>query len=182
MLDDQIRGYAKEKAFHPQTLQRWLSWGELDRAALFRLAIGLKIGENHLRELMNWLEEIALRDRTKIHEILARKNLAETETDPRLGRADKIKRIKERMRRLRFPRLAHLEDSIRMHIQELRLHPGIKLSVAPGLEGGRLRAEFDAASQTEFGKLAGKLAAAADTDSMRQIFALLAGEPDEQSA
>jgi hypothetical protein len=45
-----------------------------------------------------------------------------------------------------------------------------------------LRAEFDAASQNEFRNLVGKLAAAAGTDSIRQIFALLAGEASEQSA
>jgi hypothetical protein len=31
--------------------------------------MGLKVGENHLRDLMDWLEEIALRDQATVGEI-----------------------------------------------------------------------------------------------------------------
>src|SRR5881398_822320 len=98
MSDERIRDYAKEKGFHPQTLARWLHWEPQDRDALCGLAVGLKIGENHLRELMDWLEEIALRDRCGIHQILAQQKIAHIGSDPRLGRADKLKRIKEQIR------------------------------------------------------------------------------------
>jgi hypothetical protein len=153
-----------------------LAWDPPARDALFRLAIGLKVGENHLRNLMDWLEEIALRDQLTIKEILAGKPITDIESDPRLGRADKLKRVKEELRRLRFPRLAQTEDSIRVQIQELKLQPDIRLTVPPGLEGGRLRVELSASTPEELKKLAGKLAAAADTSSVREIFALLAGE------
>ena len=111
MLEAQICQYAQRKGFHPRTLERWLDWDQPDRDALFRLAISLKIGENHLRDLMDWLEEIRLRDQSKIREILASKPITDVESDSRLGRADKLKRIKEEIRRLRFPRLAQTEDS-----------------------------------------------------------------------
>ncbi len=180
-LQEQIRDYAGEKAFHPQTIERWLAWDEPDRAALFRLATGLKIGENHLRDLMDWLEEIALRDRVRIRDILQRRTLMASETDPRLGRADKLKRIKEELRRLRLPRLAALEDAISAHIRDLKLHPQIKVSVAPGLEGGRLHVEFAALTQDELQSAVGKLARAAETQSVREIFALLDGQELEHS-
>jgi hypothetical protein len=176
MSETQIHQYAKGKGFHPQTLKRWLAWDEPAGDALFRLAIGLKVGENHLRDLMDWLEEIALRDQSTIEEILASKPITDIESDPRLGRADKLKRVKEEFRRLRFPRLAQIESSIRVRIQELKLHPEIRLTVPPGLEGGRLRVELTASTPQELKKLAGKLAAAADSNTVREIFALLAGE------
>jgi hypothetical protein len=47
------------------------------------------------------------------------------------------------------------------------------------LEGGRLRVELSASTPEELKKLAGKLAEAADTNTVREIFALLAGEAVE---
>src|SRR2546421_8239666 len=179
MSEMEIREYAKDKGFHPQTLERWLSWDQPARDTLFRLAMGLKVGKNHLRDLMDWLEEIALRDQSTIEEILAGKPITDIESDPRLGRADKLKRVKEELRRLRFPRLAQIEDSIRARIQELKLYPEIRLTVPPGLEGGLLRVELSASTPEELKRLTGKLAEAADTNNVREIFALLAGEAVE---
>lgn len=179
MSDKAICDYAKTRAFHAQTLERWLSWQPPDRAALADLAIALKMGENHLRDMMDWFEEIALRDQTKIHEVLNYKAVTDITTDPRLGRADRLKRVKEQIRRLRFPRLAETEDAIRAKIQALRLHPGIKLSVVPGLEGGRLQVEFSAGREAELKQLAEQFAAAIERPGVAEIFALLSGRQAE---
>jgi hypothetical protein len=158
---------------------RWLGWEAPASAALCRLALALKIGENHLRDLMDWLEEIALRDGRAIDAILADGVIADIETDPRLGRADKLKRIKEEVRRQRFPRLAQAEDGLRERIVELKLPPEITIAAPIGLEGGRLRVEFSVSSQEELKRLSAKLTDAADKEALREAFALLAGAPGE---
>ncbi len=175
MAETEIRAYAASKGFHPQTVERWLSWDAADGGALERLAFALKISENHLRDLMDWLEEVALRDGVSIQSLLNAKAVDDIATDPRLGRADKVKRIKEYIRRLRYPRLAETEDAIRAKIQELKLHPEIRLSVAPGLEGGNVRVEFSAANYDELKGLAEKLRQAAGKKLSAEIFDLLAG-------
>ena len=175
MSEQEIRDYATAKGFHPQTLERWLNWRPDDAGALARLAFALKVSENHLRDLMDWLEEISLRDGQTIHAILTSKAIDDSATDPRLGRADRLKRIKERIRRLRFPRLAETEDAIRAKIQELKLHPEIRMTVPAGLEGGQIRVEFTAASHAELKLLAMKLTEATDKTGMAEIFDLLAG-------
>jgi hypothetical protein len=175
MSEQEIRNYSTAKGFHPQTLERWLNWQPADAGALARLAFALKVSENHLRDLMDWLEEISLRDGQSIHAILTSKAIDDSATDPRLGRADRLKRVKEQIRRLRFPRLAETEDTIRAKIQELKLHPEIRMTVAPGLEGGQLRVEFAARNNGELKQLATKLTEATDKASMPEIFALLAG-------
>lgn len=176
MSDEQIRQYAQEKGFRPSTLERWLSWAETDKDALFGLAGALRIGENHVRDLIDWLEEISLRDGTTIREILAAGPVPGIQTDPRLGRADKLKRIKEQIRRVRFPRLSATEDLVQTRIRDLGLKAPIKLTAPPGLEGGRLYIEFHAASHQELRELIGKLAEAAKNITMTEIFALLRGE------
>lgn len=142
---------------------------------LAKLALDLKIGENQLRDLMDWSEEIALRDGVAMAAIFAGKAINAIATDPRLGRADKVKRIKESLRRLRFPRLAQAEDEIHGKIRALKLQPEIRMAVAPGLEGGRLQIEFTVTNQQDFKRLVDKLASAAETNSTCEIFSLLAG-------
>jgi hypothetical protein len=179
MTQEAVREYARSRKFHPQTVARLMSREPSASAALGRLALALKIGENHLRDLMDWLDEIALRDHCDIAAVLASKVIENIETDPRLGRADKLKRIKEEIRRRRFPRLAQTEDMLKAHIAELKLHPEITLSAPVALEGGSLRIEFNVSSQQELQRLAAKLADAAQKDATREVFALLAGVPAE---
>lgn len=135
--------------------------------------MALKIGENQLRDMMDWSEEIALRDGIGIAAILGGKAVDAIATDPRLGRADKVKRIKEQLRRRRFPRLAQAEDAIQEKIRALKLPPEIHVSVPAGLEGGKLHVEFSAASQGDLQRLADKLAAAAPASVAGEIFTLL---------
>ena len=179
MSETGIRQYAQSKGFHPQTLKRWFGWEPTARDALLRLAVDLKISENHLRDLMDWLEEIALREQSMIEGILGSQPIVKFTSDPRLGRADKLKRIKEEVRRLRFPRLARTEDAIRARIRELKLHPEIRLTVPSGLEGGRLQVELSGSSYDEFKRLIAKLTEAATDNRVREIFALLAGHTVE---
>lgn len=175
MSETEIRDYARGKKFQPQTLERWLGWEEADRNALAEIAFALKMSENHLRDAMDWLEEIALRDQSTIHKILAGKAITEIHTDPRLGRADKVKRIKDQLRRLRFPRLAETEDAIQKKVQSLKLQPEIRVSVPPGLEGGRIQVEISAASREELRRASKKLSDATENELTAEIFTLLSG-------
>jgi hypothetical protein len=176
MLDEQIRRYAQEKGFHPVTVNRWLSWHEADKEALLDLAVATSASESHLRVLIDWLEEICLRDGIVITETLATQPIPEIKTDPRLGRSDKLKRIKNQIRRLRFPRLSEIEDLIQAGIRDLKLKAPIRLSVPAGLEGAKLHVELDASSQAELVASIRALAEAAQKSSMEKIFALLHGE------
>ena len=179
MAESAIRDYAKTRGFHPQTLDRWLGWQAADRDVLQEIAVGLRISENHLRDLMDWLEEIALRDDSSISAVLKHPAIDSIKTDPRLGRADKLKRIKEQLRRWRFPRLAAVEESIRVKIQALKLPAEIHLIVPPGLEGGRVHLTLSAGSQGEFEKLTHRLSEVASSSIVADIFESLSGGPAE---
>ena len=177
MLQAEIQQFAKSKGLHPHTLERWCSWATEDGAALLGIAQVLKPGENHLRDLMDWLEEIEIRDALSIRDVL--QSQERIVTNPRLGRADRLKRIKEQIRRMRFPRLAQLEDSIQSRIKELRLQPVVRVSVPPGLEGGDLRFEFSVTNSDELQEIVSKLSEVSASQSLAQIFTLLKGGCDD---
>ncbi|MEX0802804.1 MAG: hypothetical protein WD688_05745 [Candidatus Binatia bacterium] len=176
MSEQTIQEFAATKGFHSHTQQRWLSWKPQDGAALLNLALALKAGENHLRDLMDWLEEISMRDGVAIQDVLGSEAITRIKTDPRLGRADRLKRVKDQIRRLRFPRLSQLEDSIQSKIRALKLQPNVKLSVPPGLEGGDLRVEFSVGSPAQLKSILAKLNEASECEFMTEIFVLLKGD------
>ena len=182
MTAQTIQEYALNRGFHPQIQERWLSWNPNDGAALFDVAVSLKAGENHLRDLMDWLEEIALRDGVVIRELLESKTISDIRTDPRLGRADRLKRIKDQIRRMRFPRLSQIEDSIQSKIRQLKLQPAVRLSVPAGLEGGDLQFEFTAGSPAELRSILAELDTAAESESLAEIYVLLKGSNAEPPA
>ena len=123
MIDQQIQTYCQSKGFHSQTQERWLALSEADRESLALLAQELKPGENHFKEILDWVEEVALRDGAGLAALI-RERLSRIASDPRLGRNDKLKRVKEELWRLRFPRLAHIETEIHGRIREMKLGPG----------------------------------------------------------
>ena len=124
---------------------------------------------------MDWLEEIALRDGIAIGELLQSKTISDIKTDPRLGRADRLKRIKDQIRRIRFPRLSQIEDSIQSKIRQLKLPLAVRVSVPAALEGGDLQIEFTAGSPAEFKNILAKLGGAAESENLAEIFMLLNG-------
>lgn len=176
MSDQGILDYGREKGFHGQTVERWLKLSESDRGALLDLALALKMGENHLRDFLDWLEEIALRDGVSLSEILKGESILRILSAPRLSRNDKLKRVKEEVRRLRFPRLSQIEDEIQKRIREMRLKPQIQITVPPGLEGGSLIVQVRASSCEELKSLFGELQQTLENEAIRAIFALLRGE------
>jgi hypothetical protein len=172
-MEQKIQSYCRSKGFHPQTEARWLGLNDVDRAALLELVWEVKAGENHLKDLLDWLEEISLRDGIEIAALL--RNLAPVVDDPRLGRNDKLKRLKEELRRLRFPRLARIEDEIQQRIRALKLAPGISLSVPQGLEGGSVSLTVYATSYADMRRLSAELERAVDSEKLKEIFALIDG-------
>lgn len=168
-----IRAYCRLRGFSLRIEARWLALSDADRVSLFKLMQELKAGENHFKDLLDWLEEIALRDGVAIATLV--KNLSATIDDPRLGRNDKLKRLKDELRRLRFPRLARIEDEIQRRVRELKLAPGVSLTIPVGLEGGSVIVKIEAGSANEMRTLVQSLAGAAESGPMNEIFTLLHG-------
>ena len=176
MNDQQILAYSKTRGFHHNTVERWLGLSGPDREALMTLAQGLDVGQNHLRDLLEWLEEIQLRDGVSFAEILSREELSRIMSDPRLGRNDKLKRLKDELRRLRFPRMARIEKEIHQRIREMKLKPQINVTVPPGLEGGVVTLTVKASSHDELKRLFGEVAQVVEGEGMKEVFLLLRGE------
>ena len=148
LLNEQLAAYSQEKRLSPQTLARWKAWDEEDQAALFVVAQKLQLGENHLRDFLDWLEEITARDGGAVRELLTRAEIYQP-LQSTLSRNDKLKAVKAALRKIRYPRLSRLEDDLRMSVKALDLGNRIQVSFPPTLEGEEITVELKARNLRE---------------------------------
>jgi hypothetical protein len=171
-LAEQVAAYAQEKHLHAQTLARWQAWREDDQAAFLALAQDLQLGENHLRDFLDWLEEIAVRDGGTIRDLLARPEVRRP-LDAKLARNDKLKAVKDALRKVRYPRLSRLEEDLRAAVKALDLGGRVRVSFPPAYEGDEVTVEIKARNVKELGDSLARLRQRLDEGTFQQVFDLL---------
>jgi hypothetical protein len=171
-LAEQIVAYAQHKHLSAQTLGRWQVWREEDRAALLSLAEELQLGENHLRDFLDWLEEIVLRDGSTVCSLLARPELRRP-LDAKLSRNDKLKAVKDALRKLRYPQLSRLEDNLRAAVKALDLGGRVRVSFPPAFEGDEVTVEITARNVKELDESVTRLQRQLDDGALQRVFDLL---------
>ena len=134
---DPVAAYAREKRFSAATLARWQAWPAEDRAALLSLVRDLRCGENHVKDLLDWLTDIARRDACGVAEVLAQPAIRAARAGA-ASRNDRLKAVKATLRRLRFPRLTRLEDQVHQAVRALDLGRSVQVSFPPNFEGDEL--------------------------------------------
>ncbi len=176
MMDQAIIEYGRIKGIRKRTLERWLHLVESDREALLDLAKALSIGENHLRDFLDWTDEMSLRDGVGLGKVLMGDPIEPIWTDSKLGRSDKLRRVKQELRRLRFPRLVQVEREIQKRIRSMGLKSEIQLTVPTSLEGGSLMVQLRSTSHEDLKRLTGELGPLLDRTEIKEIFDFLRGE------
>jgi hypothetical protein len=171
-LAEQIFTYAQQKRLSPQTLARWQAWTEPDQAALFAFVYELQLGENHLRDFLDWCEECVLRDGGTIAELLARSEIRQPLT-AKLGRNDKLKAVKEALRKLRYPRLSRLEEDLRAAVKALDLGGRAQVLFPPSLEGDEITVEIKARNVKELDESLARLRRRMEDGGLQRLFDLL---------
>ena len=171
-----IRAYAGARLYSAATTERWLRVDAGDGGALLQLATELRLGENQLRDLWDWAEEIAQRDAVTLHHVLAAEPIGAARAR-KLGRNDKLKALKAALRRLRFPQLAEVEDRLAGLVRTMELPRAIRITLPEHLEGDQVRIEITATSTAAWRAAAAALLAAAESPACTELFTLLGEAP-----
>lgn len=171
-----IRRFATEKHYRPATIDRWLGMDTDDAQALLGIAEELRLGENQLRDVWDWADEIASRDQKTLSAVLSDPSISAARRAD-VSRNDRLKRVKDSLRRLRYPRLVETEQRLQALVAQLRLPRSARLSLPVSLEGDTLKLEAEIGDPAALAALAEALLAAAGSDACAQIFALLEEAP-----
>ncbi|MGH9425994.1 MAG: hypothetical protein ACRD2L_06805 [Terriglobia bacterium] len=148
LVSEHITTYAQTKRLSPQTLARWQAWSEEDQEALLAVVQELQLGENHLRDFLDWLAEILARDGGTVRELLSRGDIHHP-LHTKLSRNDKLKAVKDALRKIRYPHLSRLEEELRLAVKALDLGDQVRVSFPPSLEGEEITVELKARNLKE---------------------------------
>lgn len=171
-LDEHLLAYAREKRLSPQSLARWQAWPAEDQAALLTLARELQLNDNHLRDFFDWLEEIALRDQRTVQDVLHLPEVQRPLTS-QTARNEKLKGVKAALRKVRYPRLSHLEAGLHAEVKALDLGGRVRVSFPPALEGDEITITLTVRNAKELDDCVARLRRRLDDGRVQAIFDLL---------
>lgn len=170
-VSDYITTYAQAKRLSPQTLARWQAWSEEDQAALLAVVQELQLGENHLRDFLDWIEEILAREDGTVRELLSRVETHQP-LHAKLSRNDKLKAIKDALRKIRYPHLSRLEEEVHLAVKALDLGNRIQVSFPPSFEGEEITVELKARNLQELTDNLHRLQQRVEDGSLQRLFEL----------
>jgi len=141
-MEEEIKIYILKEGVSRTNIRRISNLSPKDRIALLSLISPLKLGENRLREILTFLEEITKRDRLTILEILKRPEIQAVLSHQELTPPQKADRMKKALMGLRYPRMRNMEEKFEKKRKELSLPSNLSLNHLPFFEGKGLKVEF----------------------------------------
>jgi ParB family chromosome partitioning protein len=173
-LERRLREYLVGEDLSLSTAVRLLQLDKEAQGAILPLLTALRPGENRVKEIISFLQEISLRDRMPIASLFVRGDVAEALNDMETPRPQRIERLRGILKRMRFPRLTAMEEKFAAYKRSLSLPPRISFLPPPFFEGEEFRMELRFKDFRSFRELAAKLheiAAAEDknTDPLLDI-------------
>ena len=93
-------------------------------------------------------QEILTRDGGTVRELLSRGDI-HLPLHTTLPRNDKLKAVKDALRRIRYPRLSRLEEELRLAVKALDLGDRVRVSFPPSLEDEEITVELKARNLKE---------------------------------
>ena len=175
-VDAAFRAYSQDRKFSNVTLARWSCLAPADAAAVNTLMHELRLGENQLRDLWDWAEDIAVRDGVSIEQVL-RSDPVTAARGREVGRNEKLKLIKLALKRLRYPTLTSSEDRLASLLRALQLPRSVRVILPEHLEGDEIRFEVVARDVVGLRQAAVQLLSATESPACDALFRALTETP-----
>jgi hypothetical protein len=116
-------------------------YSKQDRVSVMNIAESLMPGINRLKEIMIFLEEIALIQKCPITNIV-NKYLENIINSSKTNRKERAEKIRQKLRALRYPQLAKMERQWNKCVKELHLPREIKIIPPLSFEGKKIKLEM----------------------------------------
>jgi ParB family transcriptional regulator, chromosome partitioning protein len=114
-----------------------------DAEALAGLMQDLRLGLNRQRELLDWVQQIALREGLSISDLVNQDPVAQWRIDETNDRGHKAQKIREFLRKRRYPQITANEERYAGYLKKLDLSKNIHLTPPPYFEGRSFQLRID---------------------------------------
>ena len=168
-MEDEIKMYVLKEAVSRSNIRKLSTLTADNRKAVLSLISPLKLGENRLREVLTFLEEISRRNRCEGRDIVQRPEIQEILSLKELTPSQKTERIRKVLTGLRYPKLNQLEKEFEKKRKDLNLPPNISIYHPLFFEGKRLRIEFQFETTGEYRSILSALSALPKKEGFKQI-------------
>ncbi|MEK6777992.1 MAG: ParB N-terminal domain-containing protein [bacterium] len=172
-LNHELRRYLIVHGIPVKVGSRMAAWSPADQDALCGFLRTVQMGGNTLNEVVELLEEIALRDRMKIADVLMKRELRNVLQAPGFTSTQKKDRLKRGLIRMRYPGLWERTQRISELLAKGGRVPGVTIEPPPYLEGIGLDVSFSFRSAGELRDKAERLAALSRQGEIGQVLSLL---------
>jgi len=168
-MEDEIKTYVLREAVSRSNIRRLSALTSDDRRAVLSLISPLKLGENRLREILTFLEEISRRDQWSAREIVRRLEIQAILSKKELTPSQKTERVKKVLMTLRYPRMHQLEEAFEKKKKNLNLPSNLSFHHPPFFEGRGLRAEFQFETMEEYRAILSTLSQLMNEEEFKEI-------------
>ena len=168
-MEDEIKTYVLREEVSRSNIRRLSTLTSDNRRAILSLISSLKLGENRLKEVLTFLEEISRRNRCEGKDIVQRPEIQAILSQKELTPSQKTERIKKVLTDLRYPKLNQLEKTFEKKRKELNLPSNVSLHHPPFFEGKRLKIEFQFETKEEYRFIVESLSSLPDKKEFEEI-------------
>lgn len=140
-----------------------------DRRALIPFLSSLKLGENRLREVLIFLDEICRRERVGVKEVVHRAEIQAIVSREELPPVQKTERVRKVLMALRYPKMKSLEEKFERARKRLSLPEGVSLHHSPYFEGKEIKVDFRFASMEEYRSIVDFLSQLEEKEGFKEL-------------
>jgi ParB/RepB/Spo0J family partition protein len=149
-MEDEIKKYVLKEEVSRSNIRRFSALTPDGRMALLPLISSLKLGENRLREILTFFEEISQRDRLTVKTIAHRSEIQAVLSQEELTPSQKTERVRKVLFDLRYPKMNAMEERFEKKRGELNPPAGVSMRHQPFFGGKGLRIEFQFETVEEY--------------------------------
>jgi hypothetical protein len=170
-----IKTWAQEHRLPPAAIERWLALGEADALAILTAARDLHLRTGQMLTALDLLAEIAVREREGPASILARDELRAIMTGGG-SRPERAAALIEKLRELRYPRLARTRARLEEAVAAMRLPRGLAVVLPRDLSSDEVMIRLTARSPAELENLLAALSGR--TEKLKALLRMLGGSDE----
>ena len=172
-LEGEIKEIAHRRDYPLKLLVRWLKFPTDDTMSIYSLVSGARFGSGAAVEVMNIVREITIRDEIPVEEILKIGEVDSILQNEAITPNEKVERIREALRRLRYPNLHRLEGEFARRVSALKITRGEYLTHPPYFEGDFLSFSLKFKDTDELKRMGESIVEMADEEDMEKLVGMV---------
>jgi ParB family chromosome partitioning protein len=166
--DQAVLDFVSEKSPSPAAVKALLRFSSADRRRLLPLLRPL--GQNKQKQVLEDLWEICRRDELPVRSLFRRKEFRRILGSSRLARLQKAEKIRQLLRKKRYPGLTEREEAFPSTLRKMRWPRDVIAQPSPSFEEDRVNVSFRIGSREELRAVLDKLGEMARREELRQLF------------